>query len=861
MGRPKGSKNRPKTAAVKRGRPKGSKNKTRISKRTKAAERPEQYTHDDSKRPNNPPVGLVTPGTDPDQPSKRYSFDPRLDPQLQWSGKQENAEFDVDTVSLHVHERIDPNTILQKAMKKEPLKLTAFFEDPENNPPLRDAIEFYKHDQNWSNRLIAGDSLLVMNSLLEKEGMEGKVQMVYIDPPYGIKYGSNFQPFVNKKDVKDGKDEDLTQEPEVIKAFRDTWELGIHSYLTYLRNRLYLSKYLLSESGSCFVQISNENLHYVKQLMGEIFGSDNFISLIDFSKTSGFASSYLDSVSDYLVWFAKDKKQLKFRKLFLEKNIGGAGGSLYTRVKLSNGQTRSLTNDEKNNPSLLPDGSQVFRLGDITSQGKAKDDQTFTFQGQTFTPGTNSHWKAKFPEGMERLAEKNRIEITSGGKLAYVRYFNDFPAYSLTNLWDDTGTGGDYKIYVVQTNDKVIRRCMLMTTDPGDLVLDPTCGSGATAFVAEQWGRRWITCDSSRIAIALAKQRLMTGFFDYYEFANPNDGVKSGFKYETVPHVTLGSIANNEQPQTEILYDQPIINKDKTRISGPFTVEAVPSPTVKSIDALYDNPIKQNTVQDAHIPQQQWRDELLKSGIRGKGNQKIKFSRVDSHPTSEWLHADAETKEEHPKRIMVSFGPEHFPLEQRQVQNAITEAQTLVPPPEMIIFAAMQFDPEASKDIDELKWPGVNVLKVEMSKDLLTKDLKKKQSSSESFWFVGEPDIELEPTENEEYVVRVNGFDYYDIQTGKIVPGDRSKIAMWMLDEDYDDRSLYPQQVFFPMAGKKEGWNKLAKTLQANIDENLITKYEGTESIPFKKGPNKKIAVKIIDDRGIESIKILRFKQ
>ena len=389
------------------------------SKKISKKEDINQYTHEDAKRSNNPPVGLVTSGTDPDQPSKKYSYDPRLDPQLLWSGKQENSEFDVDTVSLHVHERIDPLTILEKAMKPkqtEQQTLFNYFETPENNPPLRDAIEFYKHDQNWSNRMIAGDSLLVMNSLLEKEGMGGRVQMIYIDPPYGIKYGSNFQPFVNKQDVKDGQDEDLTQEPEMIKAFRDTWDLGIHSYLSYLRDRLLLSWQLLSDSGSIFVQISDKNLHHVREIMDEVFGSKNFISLIAFRTKGLLGAKHLASIADYLIWYSKDIKKLKMQKLFTDRDIGS--GTQFTYVELSDGSRRSMTLDEKNNPRLLPKSAHIFSLDNLVSAG-AHPAYMFDFEidGKVFSP-KNRNWRTN-KDGMNELIKKKRIYIAGKNPSLY----------------------------------------------------------------------------------------------------------------------------------------------------------------------------------------------------------------------------------------------------------------------------------------------------------------------------------------------------------------------------------------------------------------------------------------------------------
>jgi len=801
----------------------------------------------------------VTPESDKDLPANKYFFDPHLDPQLEWSGKVENSDFEVDTVSLHRHERIDPITIIGKVLKKqdsEQQTLFPFFEKPENILPLRNAIEFYKHDQNWSNRLIAGDSLLVMNSLLEKEGMDGKVQTIYIDPPYGIKYGSNFQPFVRNRSVKDGKDNDLTQEPETIKAFRDTWELGIHSYLTYLRDRLLLSKKLLNESGSCFVQISDVNLHHVREIMDEVFNSENFVNLIIFSKTSqGLQTTKkLSTKLDYILWYAKDFSKLKFYPLLEKKDPVKSG---YHFIELPDGSSRKLTNEEKNDLSLIPKNSKLFTSDNLTKPGPGSKYE-IEFKGKKFNSG--ERWWGMPKEGILNLIKKDRI-LDSGLRLRFKRYFLDFPVTERDNLW--IGYGGVDAKYVVETNPKIIQNCILLTTDPGDLVFDPTCGSGTTAYVSEQWGRRWITCDTSRVATTLTRQRLMTANFDYFILKHPDEGLSSGFVYKKVPHITTSSIANNEPPKEETLYDQPIIDKSKIRISGPFTVEAVPSPVVKSIDTEYEK-ISEIDSSIARIPenkrQQDWRDELLNTGVRGKGGQKIEFSRVESHPASKLIHAIAETKEQKPKTVAVSFGPEHSPLEQRQVALAIAEAEKFVPKPELIIFASLQFDPEAAKDIDELRWPGVQVLKVQVNADLLTLDLKKKRSSNESFWLMGQPDVELKKQKDGKYTVEVKGFDYYNTISGDIESGDSSKIAMWMLDTDYDERSLYPQQMFFPISGSSDGWSKIAKTLNSEIDDELIEHYSGTKSLPFSAGAHKQVAVKIIDDRGIESLRIIKIE-
>jgi len=827
----------------------------RVKKEVVTEESPvAQYVHPDNKRKNNPPVGMVDPNNDPEQPSQRYSHDPRLDPQLQWSGKTENSEFDIDTVSLHVHERIDPLTIIEKAMKEHKQvqqSLFHYFEMPENNPPLRDAIEFYKHDQNWSNRLIAGDSLLVMNSLLEKEGIEGKVQMIYIDPPYGIKFGSNFQPFTNKKKVED-KDDDLTHEPETLKAFRDTWEFEIHSYLTYLHERLLLAKKLLHESGSVFIQINDDHLDLIKRVMTEVFGSKNFINIIPFRKRASYLErgKGLFEIFDYIVWFAKDKNSMKFNKLYVQKDVRRELGGEFSNYDDDDG-IRKITAEDIKNPDL--DLTKVFRT-QLAVRRNSNPENVFplTMNGEKILPAKGYEWKSD-EIGMKRLMELNRLRGINPSRM-YKIYFNDFPYSILSNVWHDT-LAEQSAIYAVQTSTKPITRCLLMTTDPGDLVFDPTCGSGTTALVAESWGRRWITADTSRVAVALAKQRLMVSAFNYFQLMNPTQGINSGFNYKKIQHITLTSLAKNTQPESEVLYDNPVIDKTKIRITGPFTVEAVPSPTVKSIDALSET--NQDIDQTKIIKQHEWRDELLRTGIRLANNQRLEFSRVEPHPTTKWLHVNAETKETKPKRVMVSFGPEHSLLDQRQVAKAIEESQTLVPKPDIIIFVAIQFDPEAAKDIDELKWPGVTVLRCNMNDDMQSRDLKKNQSTSESFWLMGTPDVECKKQKDGKYIVTVKGFDYYNTKTDEIESGGASKIAMWELDTDYDDRSVYPQQVFFPMDGKTGGWNKLAKSLQAYIDEDLITKYQGTESIPFEAGLNKRVAVKIIDDRGIESLKII----
>lgn len=831
----------------------------------------EQYAHRDKRRVNNPQVGLVTPQTDPDRgEARRYQFDPHLDPALHWAGKAERGGFEVAGVSLHTHERIDPVTILNQVKTRPNGGQPGLFE--EDARPLRDAIDFYRHEDNWSNRFVAGDSLLVMNSLLQKEGLGGKAQMVYFDPPYGIKYGSNFQPFVGKKEVTDGKDADLTGEPEMIKAFRDTWELGVHSYLSYMRERLLLARELLADSGSVFVQIGDENVHRVALVLDDVFGAENRVATIAFATTSGSSTGTLPQVADYLLMYAKDKARLRYYQLY-ESLTRAEIVDLFNwdvMVELADGSCRKLTEEERFNPDkFLPKDARIYRRTGLDSQGVSTTGRSepYEWNGRVFRCSKKRHWSVSH-EDMDRLAKQGRLEALEGqNSLMWKRYEDEVPGRRINNVWPAQMYPSD-KRYVVETSVKAVQRCILMSTDPGDLVIDLTCGSGTTAYVAEQWGRRWITCDTSRVALTLAKQRLMTAVYDYYKLTDAEVGVGAGFEYHTVATVSPKTLAEGTSVDT-VLYDRPIQERGKKRVTGPFTVEAVPAPYVRSLTAAEDGPSASDRSiarSGETLRQAEWRDELLKAGIRAKGGQRIAFGDIAPLPGMRYLHAEAATRpagdgDAAPQRAVISFGPEHAPLEPRQVENAIQEAEKTRPKPDLIIFAAFQFDAEAAKDIEETDWPGVALLQVQMNADLQTADLKKKQSGSESFWLIGQPDVRLHQLRTGPYAgkwqVAVNGFDYFDPASGALVSGNESNIAVWMLDTDYDGRSLYPSQVFFPQADNADNWRKLAKALRAEVDADLIESYHGTQSIPFEMGEHRRVAVKIVDDRGVESLKVI----
>ena len=1206
------------------------------------------YRHDEARRKNNPPAGIAPTYEVRERQVTTYQYDPHLDPQLQWAGKAEHTSFEVDVVSLHIHERISTRAILDAVRRPQPLQLSLFGETP---LPADQQIEFYQHEVGWANRLILGDSLLVMNSLLVKEGMAGKVQMIYIDPPYGIKYSSNFQPRIDRRDVKD-QDEDLTHEPEQIKAYRDTWKLGIHSYLTYLRDRLLLARELLTESGSIFVQINDENLHLVRCLMDEVFGRENFVGVIAFAKTSGQTSALLPIISDYLLWYAKNRNEAKFQMLYWGKELG-SGFEAYRFIEFLNGSRRRLSQNEK-----PPEDAKLFRLSAITSQGYSPSTHfEWEFQGQKFVPQINRHWSTT-REGLDRLAQANRIEV-SGNSVNFVRYLDDFPFFRMTNNWADVGSVSSEMLYVVQTAARVIERCILMTTDPGDLVFDPTCvrkgtgvlaptpalplegegasipppstgevrrgadssvgearrganpsaeeakwlvipidqlrpgdrvlghdgkphrvlrvickpyrgqmvgikhalskstlwltadhrvlckprprtlggerdwsaspiehlerrrqlrreatppeqklwaalrngqlgfkfrrqhplgpyiadfysreahlvvevdgavhfegealqhdahrdaymrslgldvlrftsaevetnlegvclaienqcalrtqcvegaqwlqaaslqpgdlvfcgpervavpieavelqyteeevydlevegahsfltevcavhncGSGTTAYCAEKWGRRWITCDTSRVALAIARQRLMTAKFDYYELRDPERGPAGGFFYETVPHITLESIAKNTeidaiaakyQPQIEqaladlnralgkewkewevprelpsppavkvkeeakeaherfwalkrekrqkiddsiqrnapqeVLYDRPKMVRGVVRVSGPFTVEAIPVPAVMEPDQV---PIPQFEEEEArqrisdrggdylsdmlNVLQQQ--GHVLFPGGKKMPLQNLRPLNVGL------LHAEAETPPPQPStvgggsekrlRVAISFGPQHGPVTAFQVQEAIPTAR--MNGYDVLIFAGFSFDPEAQALVQRAPVKGLQIHFANIAPDVLVGDLLKTSRASQIFSVFGEPDVALSPgplptdgTGEKTYVVELRGVDIYDPLTGQVESTPGSDVAAWFLDTDYDGMTFHIAQAFFP--GNSEAWDKLQRALRASIDPEAFAQMRGTKSFPFKAGKHQRIAVKVIDFRGNEVVRIMSLKE
>jgi adenine-specific DNA-methyltransferase len=788
-------------------------------------------------------------------------------PFLNWAGKAERLSFDVPTLPLFVHERLSTKGIIEtlKGHKLDPQLGLNLFGDP-GRSITDQVLKAYEYRDKWVNRMILGDSLVVMNSLLHYEGLGGQVQMIYIDPPYGVKFGSNFQPFVRKRDVSHNDDDDMTREPEMVKAYRDTWELGLHSYLTYLRDRLLLARELLAPSGSVFVQISDENLHHVREVIDEVFGAENFCAVITFVKTTSATSQLISSVADYLLWVGKDKERMKYRKLFADRSARTLDVS-YNWVESPDGSERRFTRAEINGDSPVPEGRR-FASDNLSSQSGGENSAfEFSFNGRTHVPPANAFWKTNRP-GLEKLAQANRL-IAFENQLRYKRYASDFPYVEYANSWSDTtvGTLQGEKLYVVQTAVKVIQRCLLMTTDPGDLVLDPTCGSGTTAYVAEQWGRRWITIDTSRVPLALARQRLLTATFPYYELIDEPRGPVGGFVYKRkqnakgeevggiVPHITLKSIANDEPPDEEVLVDRPEVTNSITRVSGPFCVEAtIPTPVDYEPEAQTE--VGPAGAEDHGSFVERMLEVLRKSPVLQVGGGKNVTLR-NVRPPAKTLALSAEAQvangNGNGKSVAIVFGPENGAVSEKLVHDAAFEAHGKGYAHLYVIGFAIQ--PNARNLIDNCDAVmNIPATYVQATPDLMMGDLLKTMRSSQIFSVCGLPEVKLRKlkakgngtTQYEAELVGLDVFDPIEMRAHH-EPGDN--VPAWFLDTDYNGLCFHVSQAFFP---RTSAWDNLRKALRGTYDEAVWDHLAGTTSAPFEAGEHGEIAVKVIDDRGNE---------
>ncbi len=929
-------------------------------KRTTSEKEIQDYRHDTAKRKNNPPAGIAAQGKIHDPPKQEYAYNPHLppnlrfdpngnadqlpellqkalheklsanevktiadalkhhEPWLEWAGKQEAKSFTVDPVALHVHERVSTKAILKVAERENVQR--QLFADPQQD--YAEAVDFYQHDVDWANRLILGDSLTVMSSLAHREDLAGKVQMIYIDPPYGIKFASNFQPTVFQYAAKDSdKDQDLTREPEQIKAYRDTWSLGIHSYLAYLRDRLYVAKDLLHDNGSIFLQINDEHAHLLRNIMDEVFERENFIAMIYFQTAANQNAHRIQRLYDVLLWYKKTH-EFKFHQMFKER-------------------TQSQ----------------------IESVFTAKD----KISGEPYKP-----MEMKFSKQSEEYKRLAKAERLTPNRNNWMRCPNDFPYVKYDNVWTGTveSTFSKEKIYVVQTNKNVIQRCILMATDPGDLVLDPTCGGGTTAFVAEQWGRRWITIDTSRVSIALARQRLLTCSFDYYKLKDEADGVAGGFVNKTVPQIKRRSIAENtaldpifekhepiltekletlnsaladitpeirtklraklaekerregkrsitdadrrrwQLPETawqewevpidtdpdwtkalqdaltdyrktwhakmdevnkciaaasecKELVDQPEVDRKRIRVSGPFTVEAVQPPEEfldvespiggepEEMEGTFDTDTEEHEAVNAEAYLDKMIRLLREDGVKFAEDQKQKFATLDPlegdilHAEGSWENGDAD------RRVAVVFGPQHGPVTVMQVEDCLPIASRRGY--DELIFAGFSFDGAAQAIIQDDPNPRVRIHMAYVSPDVVMDDLLKKTSTSQLFTVFGLPRTTLEADDNGEYVITMEGVDIYNPVDNTVNSAGADKVAAWFVDSDYDGRTFCITQAFFP---DKKAWDKIARDLKGVVDPECFEMFSGTESLPFPVGEHGCVAVKVIDPRGNEVMRV-----
>lgn len=881
------------------------------------------------------------------------------DAQLVWRGKdsQDWSDLVVNTPPLYIQEKVHPKAIIDdlarrsKEAKAKDEDMPDLFADFNGLPDAEARTEFYQHSQHWSNRMILGDSLQVMASLAEREHLRGRVQCIYFDPPYGIKFNSNWQVSTLSRDVKDGKQTDISREPEQVKAFRDTWKDGIHSYLTYLRDRLAIARDLLTESGSIFVQIGDENVHRVRAVMDEVFGEENFLAQIVVAKTAGATSQYLPPIADYIQWYARKREVVKYRAPYIPKLGPDSGAGEYKYLLCSDGSTRPASADERSGISV-PDGARLFRPSATTSPKPPGSDPLY-YQGREFRPSASQFWKTHIV-GLTRLGKAGRL-IPRDRSISFLRTLNDFPVMAINNVWSDLRWGFDAseKRYVVETNPRVLQRCILMTTDPGDLVLDPTCGSGTTSYVAEQWGRRWITIDTSRVALALARTRLMSARYPFYYLADSKEGrakeqeitgkiqpdnpthgdIRQGFVYDRAPHITLKSIANNAEidviwenfqktleplraelnaalkksweeweipreagenwpepakklhaswwearierqrqidasiakaADVEMLYDRPYEDKSRVRVAGPFTVESlsphrvVPADEEELTDIVNAAEGKRRRSKLA-APPTDFADMVLEhlrtAGVhQAEKRDTIMFNSLTGWP-GEYIGAEGRFIEkngaEHERRAAIFIGPEFGTLSRVDLTAAAREATDARF--DVLIACAFNFDAHAS----ELTRLGpLPILKAKMNPDLHMAGELKNTGKGNLFVVFGEPDIDILDQGNETLIVKVNGIDVFDPNTGQIRSNDVKGIAAWFIDTDYNEESFFVRHAYF--LGANDPYKSLKTALRAEIDEDAWSTLYRDASRPFPRPKTGRIAVKVINHFGDEVMKVFR---
>lgn len=879
----------------------------------------EALEHDEKRKniPTDQLSQLVDLSGDGEADVVLYPRDPELDPQLVWQGKdhQDGDDLAVPAVPIYIQDKVVPQAIIENLREtaqegREEPELSLF--DDFDGLPDEAIFDFYQYDANWSNRMILGDALVAMTSLAEKENLKGTVQTIYVDPPYGINFSSNWQVSTRNNRVNDRSD--ISRQPEQVRAFRDTWKNGIHSYLNYLRDRLQVAHTLLDERGSIFVQISSENVHVIKCLLDEIFGPENAMSLIAYRTKIPLRTTYLASTHDYVIWYAKNKDRVKYRKLFQNREVGA--GTQFNWVELPDGTRKRLSEVE----GELPNGTRYITMENLVSAGRTESCVfPVEIDGRTHTPPSRKSWKTN-PDGMEKLRFLNRVAVP-GNTPRYVFYADDYPVQELANVWSDVAGARD-KVYVVQTTTKVVERCLLMTTDPGDLVLDPTCGSGTTAYVAESWGRRWITIDTSRVALALARARIMGARYPYWLLADTPEGaraeaeelgrdvvlssagyngdVKKGFVYRRVPHITMGSLTNNpdieigmtaeeveaairRHVELEVIVDQPREDTRKVRVAGPFTVESLSphrtiDPTLTVSGGNRRDSVAANGGTESPRSSEDFGQtvisNLVRAGVQnGYRNERLKFDMLEPYADGGWVAATGTytDSEDHQRLVAVSVGPEHGTVGREQVGEAAREAVKVGA--DLVLVCGFAFDGGATDEaadaterefpvVGERRFGRVRVLNVRINADLMMDDELKATGSGNLFMVFGEPDIGVEENDDGMLQVTLQGVDVYDPVTNEVRSSGAEDAMAWFIDTDYDENQFFVRQAYFTGdPAQYDPYSQLKRALNTEIDDEAWSRLHATTSIPFRKPSTGKIAVKVINHYGDEVLKVYRLEQ
>ncbi len=790
-------------------------------------------------------------------------------PVLQWN-RTEREEFEHGP--LYTHEKILPAILIQSAMKDDDqLKMDLFSQF--NGLPENADYEWYEHEGYWQNQIIHGDGKRVMASLAEREGLAGRVQMVYMDPPYNIKFNANFQLKTDEIEVSESGDF-LPHDPMAVKAFRDAYAGNIHTFLDNLHEQLMLARELLTESGSCFVQIGYENVHEVACLMNEVFGKENHVATIPYFTGMNNATKVIPQIGNWLLWFAKNKGDIKHNRIYERTDRKGKIEAMGfdSICEMPDGTTRNLTAAEKLNPRLIPNNAKVLRRSKLTSSGTSKKagSEPFKWNGKSYNCPTGQHWRVS-AEGLEKLAELGRLITTGNETMSWKRYEDEIPGRHISAAWANLDAPQD-KRYIVQSPERTIERCILMTTDPGDLVLDPTCGSGTTAYVAEKWGRRWITIDTSRVAIAVARQRLATSKFDYFLLQDSEAGAKreaelpgaqpiipsgtkdvqKGFVYPRIPRVSAATLAYGIEEYI-YLVDQPERNPRKTRVCSAFTVESDSRAAALRTDQEEESTLRESPTRDQIL------EALPVAGIRyGKDHWQVMD--LEPHPHTYIVTHTAtlrEKKSGKKLRAGVYIAPEDATTSPQHIRQAVREVPNMVPERDTLLVISFAYEAPATAG-EYQNMGSVQVIRAEANKDLTIPGLKNSPGDN-SFVVVGEPDVELRKTTGGQLEVR--GVDTYDPKINTVRAGEVRDIHCIMTDTDFDSLSFRVRRINFPNQTKDKQLERMKRDLQQHIDDGKWNRLLTAVTIPFDPPESGKVAVKVIDKAGMETMRVLDMEE